>query len=826
MIHEHAQVRMWATGSAWRTRIGCVRSRLARNGRNVAVCRSGEDGILWEGERMDDGTAGGPPNNNDPDGSGWHSGAPEDLESLHAALVDAAAARERVPDESPEMVRDSVRRIAELISVLPHYERDLHFEEARRKVASHRSSLRKLEKKLRQAAILDVAEARIDAVVGLAPEIRIDDMRGSLRFSVAGEERLQVAGRPHTSPVYARVIGGPLERALLTQEPATFVATAREMLGREMEAARTAARSAAERINRILEERVDRPLYNVRTLRRVVQSGLRDGYDLEDALERIEFDIAPLDREASERERVRALVEERGLIAYRDYFPRARSMQRELILYAGPTNSGKTWRALNDLVEGENGAYLAPLRLLALEGQEEIEKRGRAASFVTGEERDIREGASFVASTIEMMDSSRDYDVVVIDEVQLLTDEDRGWAWCQALVGAPARRVIMTGSPDCVPIVEAMAEYLGEPLTIHRVERHTPIEAEPQPLSLSKIEPGTALIAFSRRNVLALKAELETRFRVAVIYGNLTPEVRREEARRFRSGEAQIVVSTDAIAMGLNLPIRTVCFSTLVKWNGREEVELSPAEMLQIGGRAGRFGHFEKGHVAALNRRDALRLQEIFAPGYAAPTRPLATSVRPGSDHIAVIAEGLRTPRLARALAAFQRGMTFDSELLSPGVHDDMIALAEIADRHRSIPLADRLTLSCAPVDMRTNFIRDEFAGWIAQLAEGDEVTLGPIRAAFSKERAANDQELQSAEMEAKRLTLYAWLAYRYPESFPDLAECDAQRRELDEFIEKSLAMRAGRNRRERREGPPGRGGGGRGRGGHPARAGGRRGRR
>jgi hypothetical protein len=744
-----------------------------------------------------------------------------DVAALREALTIAASNRELTPEDTRESVAEAVGRIAELLSAVPGEEQADLFDEAVRKVASSRSSLRKLEKKMRQEAIAWAAEARADAVLDLAPELRIDDIRGSLRFTIADEVKVEIDGRPHTVPVYARAVGGPLERALLTQPPEAFVTQARALLGHEMEVAREASVTAARRIDEILRERVDRPLYNVKALRRAVQHALREGYDLEDALERIEYDLAPLDREARERERVRALIEERGLIAYRDYFPRARSMQRELILYAGPTNSGKTWRALNDLVEGENGAYLAPLRLLALEGQEEIEKRGRTASFVTGEERDIREGAAFVASTIEMMDSSREYDTVVIDEVQLLTDEDRGWAWCQALVGAPARRVIMTGSPDCVQLVEAMAEYLGEPLTIHRVERHTPIEPEAQAMSLSKIEPGTALIAFSRRNVLALKAELETRYRVAVIYGNLTPEVRREEARRFRSGEAQIVVSTDAIAMGLNLPIRTVCFSTLVKWNGREEVELSPAEMLQIGGRAGRFGHFEKGHVGALNRRDTMRLQEVFGPGFAAPMRPLATTVRPGSDHIAVIAEGLRTPRLARALAAFQRGMTFDSPLLSPGVHDDMIALAEVADRYRTIPMADRLTLSCAPVDMRTNFLRDEYAQWIGQLASGEEVVLGPLRAAFTKERAASDQELQSAEMEAKRLTLYAWLAYRYPASFPDLAECDAQRQALDAFIEKSLAMRAGRNRKERREGADGRGRGG-GRGGHPARAGGR----
>jgi ATP-dependent RNA helicase SUPV3L1/SUV3 len=95
-----------------------------------------------------------------------------------------------------------------------------------------------------------------------------------------------------------------------------------------------------------------------------------------------------------------------GVIAYRDYFPRARA-EPQLVLFVGPTNSGKTWHALNELVQHESGVYLAPLRLLALEGQEEIEKRGRVASFITGEERDIREGAGFIASTIEMLDTAR-----------------------------------------------------------------------------------------------------------------------------------------------------------------------------------------------------------------------------------------------------------------------------------------------------------------------------------------------------------------------------------------------------------------------------------
>jgi ATP-dependent RNA helicase SUPV3L1/SUV3 len=301
------------------------------------------------------------------------------------------------------------------------------------------------------------------------------------------------------------------------------------------------------------------------------------------------------------------------------------------------------------------------------------------------------------------------------------------------------------------------------------------------------------VIAFSRRDVLAIKAELETRYRVAVIYGNLTPEVRREEARRFRSGEAQVVVSTDAIAMGLNLPIQTVIFSTLEKWNGRDVVQLEPWESPpdRRPRRPLRPLRARPRRRAGPSRRGAD--QEVFAPDFEPPERMIATTVRPGSEHIAVIAEGLRTPRLSRALAAFQRGMTFDSPLLSPGVQDDMIALAELADRHPTIPLSDRLTLSCAPLDNKLNWLVYEYEMWLAAHADDEPVELGPLRSAFTKERAANDEELKSAEMEAKRLTLYSWLGFRYPDTFPDIDECTAQRRTLDRFIERSLAQRASR---------------------------------
>lgn len=730
---------------------------------------------------------------------------PEEWEAVRSAPADAAAeaarmavaaVRERAHGAASGSLAAATARLEELIEVLDPEERDAVVEDAVSRLASPSSSIRKLVKRVRRRAIGARFEELAAAVRGLAPEIRIADEDGTARFSLLTAIDVPVGDERVSVPIVAERAGGDLERLFLAVPAEEFVAEARRVLEAELRRAESAAREGAAAIEEFVRERAGRALYDVAALRKLVRYELHrdESGALAAALERIRRGSRKLDADAREKERVRQMVAERGLIAYREYFPLARSLGRELVLYAGPTNSGKTWHALNALVEGESGAYLAPLRLLALEGQEEIEKRGRAASFLTGEERELKEGARFIASTIEMLDTRRVYDAVVIDEVQLLTDPDRGWAWCQALVGAAAGKVYMTGSPDCIPLVQAIADYLGEPLTVHRLERHTPIEALGRAVPLSKIEPGTAVIAFSRRDVLQLKAVLEERFKVATIYGNLTPQVRREEARRFRTGEAEVLVATDAIAMGLNLPIRTVVFSTLRKWNGKAEVSLSPAEILQIGGRAGRFGKHERGYVGTLRRGDEERIGHVFSDGFRLHDRPLATSVRPGAGHIEAIAAGLGTDRLEKVLKAFQRGMTFDSPILSPGVTEDMIALAEVVDRYPEIPFATRLTLACAPIDTRNEELVACFDSWAAALASGRDIGLAPLPGVFRRERAATDAELHSAEIEAKRLTAYAWLGYRYEEVFRDLEECQTQRVSLDGFIERSLAGRtAGR---------------------------------
>jgi ATP-dependent RNA helicase SUPV3L1/SUV3 len=116
---------------------------------------------------------------------------------------------------------------------------------------------------------------------------------------------------------------------------------------------------------------------------------------------------------------------------------------------------------------------------------------------------------------------------------------------------------------------------------------------------LRNLRRGDAVIAFSRREVLMWRDMItEKGLSVATVYGNLSPEVRRAQAERFREGQADIVVGTDALAMGLNMPIERIVMTTAVKYNGVEEEEISAALAKQIAGRAGRYGVHEEGFVA------------------------------------------------------------------------------------------------------------------------------------------------------------------------------------------------------------------------------------
>jgi ATP-dependent RNA helicase SUPV3L1/SUV3 len=466
---------------------------------------------------------------------------------------------------------------------------------------------------------------------------------------------------------------------------------------------------------------------------------------------------------------------------FKNLFPLARSLRRRLIFHTGPTNSGKTYTAMEALRQAGTGYYLAPLRLLALEGYEELRERGVSASLITGEEQIVDEDATHISSTIEMLSFESEVDVCVIDEVQMIGDRDRGWAWANAIIGAPAKTVIMTGSDNAREAVEALARYLGEPLEIVEFERKNPLELMPNAVSIDNIQPQSAIIAFTRSNALRLKQQLSKTYATSIIYGNLSPEVRREEARRFREGETQVLVATDAIAMGLNLPIKTILFSKADKFDGQNQRDLTPSEVHQISGRAGRYGMEEKGFVGALDNTILKKITAVYTKSDEVIKIPF--NVMANFDHVQLVSTILEEKSLSNIIEFFVDNMTFEGPFVAINL-ESMGQAAAIVDKF-DLDMRTKYILSTAPLSTRSPIVMGAYERYVRALAQAKPIAYIPPRSLGAY--AQTTEELQDAEDQIKEISLYLWLSYRLGEFFVDSEKARNFRGELNRFIENSL---------------------------------------
>lgn len=308
---------------------------------------------------------------------------------------------------------------------------------------------------------------------------------------------------------------------------------------------------------------------------------------------------------ASSRLRDRDLTEARSLLL--SYTPdslieKARQLKRVFVLHVGPTNSGKTHDALEALKAAGNGTYLGPLRLLALEMFDRINGAGIPCSLLTGEESITTDHAQIVSSTVELCSYSKHFKVAVIDEAQLITDDERGSSWLKAICCVDAEEVHICFAPEALGILESLITQFGDPYSIVRHERLVPLEYKGRCIGFEELHPHDAVICFSRKNVLSIAAHLERYgFRASVIYGALPPIARRNEVEKYTSGETNIIVATDAIGMGISLPIRRIVFAETQKFDGKHQRALTSGEVRQIAGRAGRFGMFDLGEVLTMD---------------------------------------------------------------------------------------------------------------------------------------------------------------------------------------------------------------------------------
>ncbi len=466
---------------------------------------------------------------------------------------------------------------------------------------------------------------------------------------------------------------------------------------------------------------------------------------------------------------------------FKNLFPLARSSKRKLTLHIGPTNSGKTYEAIKRLKEADTGYYLAPLRLLALEGYEGLRDDGVDVSLITGEEQIIDEDATHVSSTIEMVNFEVDVDVCVIDEVQMIGDRDRGWAWANAIIGAPASEIIMTGSPNSKEAIIALAEYLGEELEIVEFERKNPLKLLDAPTDIKDVQKGSAIIAFSRKDVLRLKQDFSKYFDISVVYGNLSPEVRREEARRFREGETDLLIATDAIAMGLNLPIKTLLFSKAIKFDGEKDRELTASEIHQISGRAGRYGLNEEGFVGALYSDVLNIIHKNFYKEAAKIEIPFKVMANLG--HIQLVANILEENSLFEILKFFVKNMEFNGPFKASNL-EDMLEASKITDEY-DLDIATKYHLSCAPLTLKSPYIVSVFESYIRKIEQ--KRTIDYIPPELIGNYARTTQDLLLAEDMVKEISLYLWLSYRFGDYFLDQEKARRYRATLNKYIENSL---------------------------------------
>lgn len=298
------------------------------------------------------------------------------------------------------------------------------------------------------------------------------------------------------------------------------------------------------------------------------------------------------------RERLAAEREAETSVAFAARIVSNENTLEHVVIHTGPTNSGKTFDGLRDLVYAGSGVYAAPLRMLAREAYDTLraELGDDRVGLITGEER-INEHAPIVAATAEAAPLTGE--LLVLDEAHWINDQERGWAWTRLLIAGRYRRIHVACDASAVGTISRL---VSDADTVNVIDhaRFSQLQYVGG-VNMSQIPNASAVVAFSRKAVLAL-ADLAKRQgrNPAVLYGALPPDARRQQVELIVSGDADVIITTDVIGHGINLPISTVVFAETNKFDGVERRSLMSWEAAQIAGRAGRFGLHEQGGVGFL----------------------------------------------------------------------------------------------------------------------------------------------------------------------------------------------------------------------------------
>ena len=477
------------------------------------------------------------------------------------------------------------------------------------------------------------------------------------------------------------------------------------------------------------------------------------------------------------------------------WYPEARGMERKIIFHSGPTNSGKTYNAMKRFLEAESGVYCGPLKLLAVEVNTKANDAGTPCDLVTGEERAFALGkdhpASHVSCTVEMASTTNPVDVAIIDEIQMVRDPQRGWAWTRALLGIPAKEVHVCGEEAAVDIVRDMVLRCGEEVEVRKYNRLTKLKIEDQALGhLRNVRPGDCIVCFSKSDIFQVTLALEKMgHEVAVIYGALPPYTKLAQAKRFNdpNDKCKILVATDAVGMGLNLSINRVIFWTVTKMNTNEKGEMeksviSVSQALQIGGRAGRFKtNYETGLVTTCRSEDLIILKDLFSQAVEPIT---AAGIHPTADQIELFAYHLPDATLSNLIDIFISMCQIDSTNYFMCNVEAFKFLADMI-QHVPLPLRTRYVFCCSPINKNYAFVCTLFVKFAKMYSQNEPITMDWLcrNIDWPLSKPQNLTELVHLEQVFDVLDLYLWLSYRFPDLFPEQELVRDMQRELDQLI-------------------------------------------
>ncbi|XXG98479.1 hypothetical protein Hte_004803 [Hypoxylon texense] len=481
-----------------------------------------------------------------------------------------------------------------------------------------------------------------------------------------------------------------------------------------------------------------------------------------------------------------------------EWFPATRALQRTIHLHVGPTNSGKTYNALKALENAKSGIYAGPLRLLAHEVYTRFLAKGKKCALVTGEEQRIPENEDnyFRSCTVEMTPLNLPVDVAVIDEIQMIGDAERGWAWTQAFLGVQAKEVHLCGEERAVELIQSICATIGDKCVITRYNRLNPLECMTESLhnSWKNLQKGDAVVSFSRVGIHAIKRQIEaaTGRRCAMVYGSLPPETRAQQAALFNDpdNDYDYLVASDAIGMGLNLEIKRVVFEQTHKNTKGGFRVMTTSEIKQIGGRAGRYRTARQAAASepklGINEQGAVPTPKAGQPG-------LVTAME--DSDLSIVREGfarepepIRTAGIQPPPSAVERFSSYfppntpfsyiiarlrDIARTSSRFHLCFLGeMLSIADLIQPFPMSvyDRCVFLNAPVFLREGsgaLVVQAFARCISTMEGGDLVDIPEVNLELldlGEEAFRHDpaELLRQLETLHKTITLYLWLSYRY----------------------------------------------------------------